>query len=276
MNTWFAPVSEIPIVVVAGVDAELFLQGQLSQDIAGMISGEVKWTMVLEPDGKLGWLGWVLRRDTDSFVLIGSESNVEVLAARLRRFKLRVKVEIEIEPSWISRTTAPAGSEDGGIPLPFLESGVEISQQIFSSAPPLHTGVEALSADSIAQALVRGPSVLPMDAEDGMNPYELGGNVVAQCVSFEKGCYTGQELVARLDARGANVPQRLCGFEARSTVAFGEELFDGDEAVGSVRRHFFDAETGRARGLCLLKRKVNLETTTSLISRESPVQVFSL
>jgi len=276
VNTWFAPVSEIPIVVVAGVDAELFLQGQLSQDITGMISGDVKWTMVLEPDGKLGWLGWVLRRDTDSFVLIGSESNAEVLAARLRRFKLRVKVEIEIEPSWISRTIAPAASEVGGIPLPFLESGVEISQQIFSSAPPLHTDVDALSAESIAQALVRGPSVLPMDAEDGMNPYELGGNVVAQCVSFEKGCYTGQELVARLDARGANVPQRLCGFEAKVSLAFGDELLEGDEAVGSVRRHFFDEKTGIARGLCLLKRKVHLETTTSLVSRESPVQVFSL
>ena len=94
MNTWFAPVSEIPIVVVAGVDAELFLQGQLSQDIAGMISGEVKWTMVLEPDGKLGWLGWVLRRDTDSFVLIGSESNVEVLAARKSRDRNQTLVDI--------------------------------------------------------------------------------------------------------------------------------------------------------------------------------------
>lgn len=268
--------SRTSVVVVTGSDAELFLQGQLSQDIFGMESGAVKWTFVLEPDGKMGWLGWVLRRDAASFAFIGSDAAAEGLADRLRRFKLRVKVGIEIEPSWITRTVDLAESQDKGIPLPFLEAGVQISQHIFFSEPPETTGERALSGDGLALALVHIPSVLPQDAEEGMNPYELGDKVVAQCVSFEKGCYTGQELVARLDARGANVPQRLCGFEATSAVGFGEELFDGDVIAGFIRRHFFDAETGVTRGLCLLKRKVNLETTSTLLCKESPVQVFSL
>lgn len=42
-----------------------------------------------------------------------------------------------------------------------------------------------------------------------LSPHALGRAVVAACVSLTKGCYVGQELVARLDARGANVPFRL-------------------------------------------------------------------
>jgi folate-binding protein YgfZ len=59
---------------------------------------------------------------------------------------------------------------------------------------------------------------------DGMIPAELGAGTVAAAASFTKGCYTGQELVARLDARGSNVPFHLVKFSSVSALKGGEAL----------------------------------------------------
>jgi len=54
-------------------------------------------------------------------------------------------------------------------------------------------------------------------------------------VSFTKGCYTGQELVARIDSRGGNVPQRLVLLTIEDGVPpIGASLVDADKTVGSV------------------------------------------
>ena len=88
-------------------------------------------------------------------------------------------------------------------------------------------------------------------------PAEAG--IVDVSVSFTKGCYTGQELVARVDSRGNNTPKRLALISGPGAASVGEELTidgavvatltsvaddpDGFVALGYVKRSAFDATT---------------------------------
>jgi folate-binding Fe-S cluster repair protein YgfZ len=65
---------------------------------------------------------------------------------------------------------------------------------------------------------------------------------VERTVSFTKGCYTGQELVARLDARGSNVPRRLVGVIAAARLAPGMTLHAGTAPVDAAGEKDFAGE----------------------------------
>src|SRR5437763_306485 len=90
------------VIEVTGPDAESFLQGQLSQDIAGLDPGAMAYSFVLEPTGKVGALLHVTRDRTDGYVIDVDAGHGETVAARLNRFKLRTKVTIEPNDSWIA------------------------------------------------------------------------------------------------------------------------------------------------------------------------------
>src|SRR3954452_3780777 len=83
-------------VRVAGPDAESFLQGQLSQDIGALTVGGSAWSFVLEPQGKVDAFLRVRRVGDDEFVLDTDEGWGERVVARLSRFKLRTKADIEL------------------------------------------------------------------------------------------------------------------------------------------------------------------------------------
>ena len=81
-------------------------------------------------------------------------------------------------------------------------------------APP---DVRACALDAYeAVRIEAGIPAMGRELDERTIPAEAG--VVEQSVSFTKGCYTGQELVARIDSRGGNVPRRLRGLVVMSEV----------------------------------------------------------
>ncbi|HEX3947723.1 MAG TPA: hypothetical protein VHW47_08450, partial [Acidimicrobiales bacterium] len=82
------------LLAVTGPDAAGYLQGQCSQDLAGLGHGAAVDSLLLEPDGKLTALVRVVRTADDGFVVDVDAGYGEAVAARLGRFKLRSKVEI--------------------------------------------------------------------------------------------------------------------------------------------------------------------------------------
>ena len=76
-------------------DAEGYLQGQTSQDIAALAPGGSAWALVLQPQGKLDVFVRVSKVALDEFLLDADAGMGAALVARLSRFKLRTKVEIE-------------------------------------------------------------------------------------------------------------------------------------------------------------------------------------
>lgn len=221
---------ELPrdFVRVAGPDAVAFCQGQLSQDVAALPVGASAWSWLLQPTGKVVALVRVWRRSTDEVVLDTDPGWGEAVVARLERFRLRVRASIEPAEGlrWV---TIRGPAAENRHPLPGLPGRDLLGEDV---APPPGVPVAALDA----WESVRVEAGIPrMGAELGPDtiPAEAGRFWIDHAVSFTKGCYTGQELVARIDSRGGNVPRRLAGVVVPAPVTPPEgalvRLPDGPE-----------------------------------------------
>jgi folate-binding protein YgfZ len=237
------------VLGVSGADAVEYLQGQLSQDVAALGVGESADSLILTPQGKLDALVRVVRTGDDAFVLDVDEGFGALVAARLARFKLRVKVVIE-PLAWrcvALRGPRTEGGTTAGTSLtaPFSWNGVS-GVDLLGDAPEVPDGVRVCSLE--AWQSVRVEAGIPvMGAELDERTIAAEADLLERCVSFTKGCYTGQELVARLDARGNRVARHLQGLvvvglaaseapgpgEDRA-VAPGSEILSEGKVVGTV------------------------------------------
>ena len=202
------------VVQVAGADALTYLQSQLSQDLRPLQVGQSAWSFVLQPTGKIDVLLRVWRTADDTFVLDTDAGFGEVLIARLNRFKIRVKAEVT-PLDW--KCIAVRG--DGASDLEGLASwgdGVDLLDA--AVLPP--AGVDHGTAEDLLAARIdavwpqMGAEIVPGETI----PAETG--ITGAAVSFTKGCYPGQELVERMDSRGATAPKLL----QRIVVGDGEPL----------------------------------------------------
>ena len=277
------------VVAVRGPDAEEYLQGQLSQDVTGLPVGDAAASLLLEPDGKLSALLRVTRTDGQGFVLDVDAGYGDAVAARLRRFLLRAKVELEML-DWRCLSLRGAGvtdaagglltvlAERGVLALPFEWNGwrgVDLLGPSDVVLGPegleLPPGIVACGADAVeACRIVSGVPAMGAELTPKTIPHEAG--VVARTVSFTKGCYTGQELVARIDSRGGNVPRRLVGIVAPPGPAAVDALSPGmtlhggeapegdgaaeDKVVGALTSAAWSVELGAWAGLAYLHRNV--------------------
>lgn len=238
------------VVAVTGSEAAAYLQGQVSQDIDAIPDGGAAWSLVLDPTGKL--VAWFrIWRLGDGFRLDVDPGVMTALVARLDRFKLRTDVEFAPETGW-SMESALDGPGDGDGWVDFDWPGFPVGQRLIPSvtAPTVDDGYE--------EARIRAAvPVMGVDIDDETIPAEGGQPLIEMSVSFTKGCYTGQELVARIDSRGGNVPRPLRVLESAdgSALAVGATVvFDGQEigtttsAAGSVAlgRILRKAEIGSA------------------------------
>jgi folate-binding protein YgfZ len=215
---------ERDLLLVSGSDADTFLQGQLSQDVSTLAVVGPSWSFLLRPDGKVvAWLR-IARLGADRFVLDVDAGWGQAVLERLERFKLRVKVEIEpIEGwSWVALrgpglSGVDLGSAGAELILPADWPGLA-GADLVGPAVRVPDGVPEVPATVLEVARVEA-GVPRMGAELGERtiPAEAGAWVVESSVSFTKGCYTGQELVARIDARGSHVPRYLRGLELQGS-----------------------------------------------------------
>jgi tRNA-modifying protein YgfZ len=246
------------VVRVAGLDAASYLQGQLSQDVAGLTVGDSAWSFVLQPQGKVDAWFRVTRTAEDTFVLDVDGGWGDVIVRRLERFKLRVKVTIEAV-AWqcvVVRGVLPdlatlrATGAELLVPLDWRD---EVGVDLLGSAVAIPEGVPERDVTSYDSWRVNvGMPQMGAELDERTIPAEAG--IVDRSVSFTKGCYTGQELVARVDSRGSNTPRKLrrvtlaaAGPIAGATLTVdGREVgvltsVAGDHALAYVRR---DVEPG--------------------------------
>ncbi len=235
---WGARRVERDAVALAGPDARDYLQGQCSQDVAALGVGESADALLLEPDGKLTALVRVVRTAEDRFVLDTDRGYRAAVAARLARFRLRAKVEIEevAAAGWgcvaLRGPRTPQALElAGGWVVPFEwngVSGVDLLGPAAGSAAP----AEARWCGEEAWEALRVEAGIPaMGRELDERTIAPEAGLVQRTVSFTKGCYTGQELIARLDARGNKVARRLCGVVLTGAGAAHRGGLDGAALV---------------------------------------------
>ncbi len=272
------------IFSVRGDDAESYLQGQLSQDVVALGIGEGADSLLLQPDGKLTALLRITRVDGEEFVLDTDAGFGDSMVARLKKFLLRSKVEIERLPwrclalrgpgvdSTLAAFEENAFDENSALRLAFEWNGWS-GIDLLGPALALPEGLTVCDRDAVeACRIVSGIPAMGSELTDKTIAAEAG--LVDRSVSFTKGCYTGQELVARLDARGNNVPRRLVGVVGNSDLddgrlAFGMTLHAGeapegdpavvaaaDKVVGTITSATWSPELGAWAGLAYLHRTV--------------------
>jgi folate-binding protein YgfZ len=197
---------------VKGPDTFSWLQGQLSQDLSALSVGDSAESFLLQPQGKVDAMVRVTRTDDDEAVIDVDGGFGAAVTERLNRFKLRVKADLE-ELDW--RCLALRGPKAHDL-VPITGAVVDAD---WPGLPGLDViGVEPgvpedvrLCGDEAWQAvrIEAGIPVMGAELTERTIPAEAG--VVERTVSFTKGCFTGQELVARIDSRGGNVARHLRG-----------------------------------------------------------------
>jgi len=227
-----AVVVERDVVTVEGPDAAAYLQGQLSQDVDGLAVGQSTWTFVLQPQGKVDAWFRLTRTGDEAFRADVDAGHGAALLARLERFLLRTEAELALRTEPMVAVRGATTVEDARVPV--LDPGW-----------PGVDGVDLLGTDQVPAGTATGTiedlerlriqaGVPAMGAELTERTIPAEAGVVERSVSFAKGCFTGQELVARIDSRGGNVPRRLRRLEAETELVVGAEVVVDGHVVGEV------------------------------------------
>ncbi len=282
-----AAVALVPrdVVRVSGPDAAGYLQGQCSQDVAALSDGASLEALLLSPQGKVEVYLRITRESGDRFVLDADGGSGPAMVARLERFRLRTDVQFE-SLDWVCASVRgpQAPSRLRGHPdlvLPVSWTGLDGVDLL---GPRPVGGLGEWVDDSVIRCpegvweAVRIEAGIPRNGRElveGTIAAEVG--LVERTVSFTKGCFTGQELVARLDARGSNVARRLravvltdhpesTGTAMASLVGSTVLTADGEHEVGYL------ASVARSPGLHAV---VALATLHRRVEPPAPVLVVA-
>ena len=257
MTQPFATVTTRDVVRVCGPDAASFLQGQLSQDVDSLAVGTATWTFVLQPQGKVDTWARITKTAAECFCLDTDAGHGDALEARLTRFKIRTKVDIEgfADPAVHVRGHGTPREElpDGVLRLPVGGPGVEGYDLLGTDRPPAEVPV-ADAARYNAYRVAHGVPVMGRELDSDTIPAEVGQWIVDASVSFTKGCFVGQELVARIDSRGGNVPRHLRILTTPEPVAAGAAV-EADGPASAVTTAAVADEHGPS-ALAYLGRRV--------------------
>ncbi len=226
------------VLRVTGRDAPAFLQGQLSADVEALPVrlGSSVDALVLQPTGKVDALVRLTRWTDGAFLVDVDAGWGEAVATRLRRFLLRMDVGIEPLPWRCLGLRGPRAHQvdAGAVTIAADWPGLP-GVDLLGDPPPEPDGVPRATADDLEAARIEaGVPRMGAELDERTIPAEAG--VVERAVSFTKGCYVGQELVARIDSRGGNVPRRLRGLvvAGRDVPPAGATVVAADREVGRL------------------------------------------
>lgn len=183
------------LITISGPDAAAFLQGQLTQDIDRVESGTPLLAAWCNPKGRV-IVTMQLVNDTDGIGMILPDNIADTVVQRLTMYRLRAKVE-------------------------FLDRGDDWRKVI--------------DPDSLDPAILVSQGIPTIDASntEAHTPHMLNLDKL-DAISFKKGCYTGQEVVARTEHRGKSKRRMMRYSAASAGIVVGARIGDGDRTVGEV------------------------------------------
>ncbi len=259
--TWVAPTRR-GRVWVRGPDTWSFLQSLVSADGESLADGDEAASLLLTPQGKLGFAFRIARVGDDAWLDIAPGFETQ-LAEALTRYRIRVDVEIQVD-------TIDALVVRGG-EVPLNVTGERLLRSDWPGVPgtdvlgPSPDSLELLVAAGVevvddtrleAERIGAGIPVMGAELTDGVIPQEA--LLERTAVSFTKGCFVGQELVCRIDTRG-HVNKLLRRVALDAPVAVGATLRIDEREVGTLTSV---AELdGRSVALAFVRREVEPPST---------------
>lgn len=214
---------------IEGPDAAAFAHAQFSSDIQGLPVGHWQWSAWLDPRGRVRALLNVARPAPERFLLLLRGGRADDLARALQPYTMRRRVTLTTHPV---RTLddAPARpmqaiDDDGTGPC----FGMGTYAMRLGGTPDAGAAVQAWRREAIGH----GHPWLPDDALDqilapALDLQRLGG------ISLDKGCFPGQEIVARMHYRGGGGKQHLRHLRTDTDIAPGTALTRAQQTVATV------------------------------------------
>ena len=265
------------VLAVDGADAVDFLQGQLTSDVESLPPGGGSYTALLDRKGHLQSDARVVRLADELVWLVAEAEGAERLARHLRTYRIGRDVEVsELEVAAVSvigpasaRATGVEGLADehahrevsigdiGGVRAVATDAGVDL----LLDATDAEALTAALAAQGVPEASEGAAEILRVEAgrprlgremTTETMPAEAG--ITERAVSFTKGCYIGQETVARLHYKGR--PNRhLRGLIVDRPVAAGDLVMLGEKEVGRIGTAVISPRSARSRSRCSAARR---------------------
>ncbi len=242
---------------VAGPDAADYLQRMLSNDVEGLPPGGSRDALLLTAKARVIAPVRVWRRGADDFLLLTEPELGERVRSELLRFRFAAKAEIELESHDV-RVVFGAGAVDGIATRDFGEPAVEVLD-----GEPVGEELDEEELEAL-RILARTPRY-GREVDERVLPAEAG--LTETHVDFQKGCYPGQEPIARLHYRGhANRGLRVLALPA-PVDAEAEIVLDG-KAVGRVTSVARSPEHGLV-ALGYVRAEVPVDAVLSISGRDA-------
>ena len=254
------------VLMAEGPQAGAFLQAQLMSDVAALAVGQWHWSGWLTAKGRVIALFALLRDGEESFCLIAPDFPVDTLRAALGRFVFRSKVKLSVREDWrcAAQWGLPAFAQrdlaiatQGGW---LLDAGGDAAQRglwLLPATSPLLSPLDSADAQSRWQRedLAHGLPRLPADQGEQWTPQMLSLQRL-RAFSLKKGCYPGQEIVARTHFLGQAKRELALlaghGLHAGAGVVAGSE----GKAVGTV----VCADTAGASALAVIGADIGADS----------------
>jgi folate-binding protein YgfZ len=219
----------------------------VSNDVEALAPGDSCQALLLTAKARLIAPLTVLRRGPDDFLLLTEPSLGDRVVQELLRFRFAAKCSIEAEEH---SSTIVLGDPppEGAVPTP--DYGVPAYELLDAGAPP----ADPITDEELERLriLARTPS-WGRELDERVLPAEVG--LEERTISFTKGCYPGQEPVARLHYRGhPNRGLRVLELEAGDLPAYDAELSLDGKVVGRITSTV--ADEGRVLALAYVRREV--------------------
>ena len=227
------------ILDLGGRDRESFLQGLCTNDVARLAANDTLWAAALTPTGKVRFLFRASKRN-DRLRLLLEPARVESAAAHFRKYAVFRDVTVEPPSEPLDRIdfyeAVPADIPPAEIWPAFFEiraSALMPRRDVDHWAARLAAaGSREISrAESEARRILAGRARDGVDVDEARTPDEAG---LSAAISTTKGCYVGQEVVARMRTYG-RLPRRLVRFAfSPAPLPAGTKLVRDGRELGVV------------------------------------------
>ena len=232
------------LVRISGADAEEFLQNQLSNDISKLEDTKIQFNAYCQHQGKIITLLWVMRSN-DNFLLSFPIDLLEKVVARLQMYVIMSDVLIED----VSESFLQIGLLDE-----IHKNGYLINQRmsLLILSSKRDTEVIMNHQDEWTKACIEsGIPEIYLSTSEKLVPQMLNLDINEFGVNFSKGCYPGQEVVARLHYLG-EAKRRLFAFMSESEMEVGDNLYCASSKTAKAR-----GDRYKGSGIVISKVKYN-------------------
>lgn|GEM_PF-6395354 len=209
----------VGVLRISGPEAGKFLHAIVSSDVEKLEPKQSQTSLLLTPAGKLIAAFWIHLEAPENYLIVCEKTIVSKIQENLQKYLIRTKAEIiDVSSDYIagidlnnSTTNKVTIVEENYLGAKGLELFINPNEDIESADADAFDNLR-ISYGVVSNSADLNEEIIPQEA-----------NLDKQAVSFNKGCFLGQELVCRIDSRQASTPFSIYAFELKDPLVLNPE-----------------------------------------------------